>query len=81
MLWQWAAFLVSSEKIAGIDLFGDVVKDTAVSVGDYTAAHLLEFFQVVDHKRAEECTSVFKGSLIYDDSCSFGLYALHNALY
>ena len=73
--------LVSSEDIAGVYFFLYIIEYAVVAVRYDGMAHLLESSYVVNYFRTKEGCAISKSGLLYYDSSSLGLDALHNALY
>ena len=72
--------LISAEQIAGVDLVRYIIENAVVAIGDDSVRAFLEFFDVIDYQRAEECRSVLQRRFVDNDSCALRLDALHHAL-
>ena len=72
--------LVTTEKVAGIDFFFDIIQTGIVTVCNNCLADFLELAQVNDNPAPEEGAAIFQGGFVDDDGGSFGFDALHDTL-
>lgn len=73
--------LIASEDVARVDFILHVFQTVVEAVGNDGLALCLELRHVIDDTAAEECGAIGERRLIDYDLGTFGLYALHDALY
>lgn len=71
---------VSFKQVPGIYLCPYVIQAMVIPVRQNAVAFPFEFFQVIDHPAAEECTAIFQGRFINDDFRTLCFDPLHDTL-
>ena len=72
---------ITSEKVAGIYLVGNVAENFIIAVGDDCIRKAFKYLEVIYHPTAEECGAILKRRFIDDHLGTFSFNALHDTLY